>query len=92
MREVLNDFPEEITETPETPAALNLFNVRDDKKQELLDKTRDQDFHHTVAQVVFTGIRSSKDAHTQIDFLTTRVRNLDEYDWKKLRRLLGYLK
>ena len=29
LRGVINDFPEEITETPETPAAENLFNIRD---------------------------------------------------------------
>ena len=27
-----------------------------------------------------------------LDFLTTRVRKPGENDWKKLRRLLGYLK
>ena len=31
MRVVLNNFPEEITETSEKLAALNLFNVRDEK-------------------------------------------------------------
>ena len=31
LRGVLDDFPEEITETSEKPAALNLFNVRDEK-------------------------------------------------------------
>ena len=30
LRGVLDDFPEEITETPETPAASNLFNDRGD--------------------------------------------------------------
>ena len=29
LRGVLNNSSEEITETPETPAAENLFNVRD---------------------------------------------------------------
>ena len=33
LRGVLDDFPEETTETPETPAASNLFNVRDDNEQ-----------------------------------------------------------
>ena len=33
-----------------------------------------------------------KDTQTTIAFLTIRVRNLDEDNWKKLRRLLGYLK
>ena len=57
LRGVLDNFPEEITETPETPAAANLFNVRDDNKRELLSDTRAQEFHHIVAQLLCTGIR-----------------------------------
>ena len=45
-----------------------------------------------MAQLIFTGIQCSKDAQTAIAVLMTRVRNLDEDDWNKLRRLLGYLK
>ena len=30
LRVVIDDFPEEITDTLETPAAENLFNIRDD--------------------------------------------------------------
>ena len=56
LRGILNDFPEEITETPETPAASNLFNIRNDKERELLDEARSQAFHHAVAQLLFTGI------------------------------------
>ena len=52
----LDDSPEEITETPETPTASNLFNVRDNNKQELLGKTRAQAFHHIVEQLLFNGI------------------------------------
>ena len=91
LRGVLNDFPEEITETTETPAASNLFNVRNDKELELLDETRAQAFHHAVTQLLFTRIRYRKDAQTAIAFLTTRARKPNEDDWKKLRRLLGYL-
>ena len=87
---VLDDFPEEITESPETPAATNLFNVREENEREPLNETRAQAFHRTVAQLLFNGIRCRKDAQTAIAFLTTRVRNLDEDDWKKLWRLLGY--
>ena len=56
LRGVLNNFPEEIIETPDTPAASNLFNVRENKERKLLDETRSQAFHHTVAQLLFTGI------------------------------------
>ena len=89
---MLDDFTEEITEKPETSAASKLFNVREDIDQEILNKTRDQAFHHTVSQLLFPGVRCRKDTHTAIDFLTTRVRKPDEDDWKKLRSLIGYLK
>ena len=45
-----------------------------------------------MAQSLFTRIRCRKDTQTAIVLLTTRVKKLDEDDWKKLRRLLGYLK
>ena len=77
IRVVLEDFPEDITETPETPSPLNLFNVRDDNKKELLRETRAQAFHHAVAQLLFTGIRCRKDAPTTISFLKTIVRKPD---------------
>ena len=91
IRGLLDDFPEEITETQETPATSNLFNVREDSEQELLDKTRAQAFHHAVAQLLFTGIRCRKDTQTAIAFLATRVREPDEDDWKKLMRFFNYL-
>ena len=92
LRGVLDDLPELITETPETTSAANIFNVRDNNKQELVDKTRAHEFHHTVEQLLSTGIQCRKDAHTEIAFLTTRERNPKKDDWKNLRRLLGYLK
>ena len=45
-----------------------------------------------MAQLLFTGMQYREDTQTAIAFLTTRVRKLDEGDWNKLRRLLGYLK
>ena len=92
LRGVLDNFPEEITETPKKPAALNLFNVRYDKERELFDETWAQSFHHEVTQLLFTKIRCRKDAQTAIAFLTTRVRNPDKDDWKKLMRFLRYFK
>ena len=89
---MIDNLSEDITETPETPAAANLFNVRDNNELELLDKTWAQEFHHAVAKLLFTGVQCRKDAQTEIAFLTTRVRNPEKDNWKKLRRLLGYLK
>ena len=45
-----------------------------------------------MTQLLFTRIRCRKDTHTAIDFLTTGVRKREKDDWKKLGRLLGYLK
>ena len=36
LRGLLDDFPEEITEFPETLTATNLFTMRDKTKRELL--------------------------------------------------------
>ena len=91
LRGFLNDFPAEITETPETLTVANLINARDNNNQEILGETPAQAFHHEVAKLPFTGIRCRKDAQTEISVLMMRVRNPDEDDWKKLRRLLGYL-
>ena len=89
LRVVLDEFLEDITKTPETPAAANLFNVRDDSERELPNETRSQAFHHAVSQLLFAGIRCRKDAQTAIAFLTTRVRKPEEDYWETLRRLLG---
>ena len=48
LRGLLKNFPEEITETPETPATSNLFKVIDNKERELLDETRSQALKHDV--------------------------------------------
>ena len=48
LREVLDDFPEEIIVTPEIPAPENLFIVRYENEQDLLDKKWAQEFHHAV--------------------------------------------
>jgi hypothetical protein len=45
-----------------------------------------------VAQLLVASTRSRKDIQTTIALLTTRVRNPDEDDWGKLRRLMRYIK
>lgn len=44
-----------------------------------------------VAQLLFLSSRARRDIQTPVDFLTTRVKNLDEDDWGKLKRVLKYL-
>ena len=58
----------------------------------MLDEPRARAFHHSAVQLLFTLTRFRKDIHMAVSFLTTRVRAPDDYYWKKLWRLLQYVK
>ena len=92
LREVLDDFLEEITGRFETPAATHIFEVRSREEQVLLDKPRACAFHHSVAKLLFTLTICRKDIQTEVTFLTTGLKAPDESGWKNLRRLLQYVK
>ena len=47
--------------------------------------------HRLVEKLVFLSKRAQADIHPIIAFLSTRVINPDEEDWKKLRRVLSYI-
>jgi len=49
-------------------------------------------FHRTVAQLLFFCTRARRDIRTAVGFLSTRVKNPDEDDWGKVKRILKYLK
>ena len=91
IKKVISGFPEDIHGSAATPAGENLFKVRNDGDRVLLDETRAQAFHSTVAQLLFVTTRCRRDIQTAISFLTTRVKAPEEDDWGKLRRVLKYL-
>ncbi len=86
LRKVIKEFPEEITGVCATPAGDYLFKVCDDGKK--LNEEQAEAFHHTVYQLLFAANRVWQDIQTAVSFLTTRVRDPDEDDWKKLVRVL----
>ena len=47
--------------------------------------------HQLVAKLLFLIKHARSDIQPTTAFLTTRVRNPDEDDWKNLRRVLSYL-
>ena len=75
-------------ETSATPAANNLFDVRDAAK---LDDKQKADFHSYKAKVLYLAKRARPDVLLPISFLSTRVQSPDTDDWKKLERVLKYL-
>jgi hypothetical protein len=63
--------------------------VRDDGRK--LPEEQADAFHHTVYQLLFVANRAHRDIQTAVSFLTTRVKEPDEDDWGKLKRILKYL-
>ena len=73
-----------------TPAADHLLKVNDNAKK--LDYKIAEEFHTTVAKCLFVCKRARVDIQTTIAFLCTRVKAPDEDDWKKLLRLMAYIR
>jgi len=90
IKQILADFPEEITKSSPSPHSDNLFKIRD--KRELLDEKMASAFHHTVAQLLFLSHRARRDLSPAVPFLTSRVKSPDKDDWGKVRRVLQYLR
>jgi hypothetical protein len=92
LKRVITEFPEEITGTASSPAAERLFTIRPDGESVPLEEKRAIAFHHCVAQLRFASARARKDIQPAVAFLATRVREPDEDDWLKLKRLLRYIR
>ena len=78
-----------MTKTIKMPVGNHIFKV-----ENACIKLREGDkiiFHRLVAKLLFPSKPERPDIQPTITFLTMRVRNIDKYDWKKLRRVLSYL-
>ena len=71
-----------------TPAAKNLFEVRSGEK---LDIDRREVYHSCVAKSLFVSKRARPDIHPTVAVLSTRVKDPNESDWRKLKRSMMYL-
>jgi hypothetical protein len=91
LKNVIEQFPEEISGRASSPAAEHLFAVRNESEARVLEEERALAFHHMVAQLLFMCTRAQRDIHTAVAFLTTRVKSPDKDDWVKLKRVLKYL-
>ncbi len=68
----------------------DLFVV--DKDAEKLSEESSIAFHHLVAKTLYVSKRARPDVSTATAFLTTRVRDPDINDWRKLSHLMEYLR
>ena len=90
VNELIKDFPASMTDNIECPWTTKLFNINE--KSKLLNKERRETFHTFVIKCMFLGKRARPDILVGISFLSTRVSMTNEEDWKKLIRVMSYLK
>ena len=90
IKKMIEDFPEDDDTTAITPAALHLFNVREDGEK--LPEDEAVSFHNVVARGSFVCERARPDIQPAVAFLTTCASQPDEDDWKKLCRVINCLK
>ena len=91
MQEIISEYTKysNDSKTAVTPVADHLFKI--DKDAMKLDKEMGKVFHNFVAKCLFATKKARPDIHTAVAFLTTRVREPDEDDWKKLQCLIRYI-
>jgi hypothetical protein len=87
---ILDEAPADMDGTSVTPAAANLFTVREDVDK--LDDDQAETYHRLTAKLLYLCKRARPDFQTAVSFLTTRVTSPDEDDWKKLTRSIRYLR
>jgi hypothetical protein len=92
VKEIVDDFTKITgdTKTAVTPAADHLFKI--DQDAELLSEEMGKVFHNFTAKCLFLTKRARPDILTPVAFCTTRVRKPDQDDWKKLQRMIRYLR
>jgi hypothetical protein len=76
--------------TKSSAAPVNLFTVNEDCEK--LADNKAVEFHNIVAKTLHVTKRARPDTCAPIAFLTTRVRQPDKDDWKKMVHLMRYIR
>eukprot|EP00978_Attheya_sp_CCMP212_P044491 scaffold312039_cov31-Attheya_sp.AAC.1 len=89
---MLDDLPaDDMDGTSVTAAPTQLFEVNETNPVKL-DEEQGVMFHHNVAKLLFLSKRAIPDTQTAVAFLCTRVQAPDVDDYKKLARVMKYLR
>ena len=91
IKNMLKDAPASMDGHATTPAASHLFKVNTDNPK-LLCKEKKELFVHLVMQGLYLSQRGRPDIRTAISFLCSRLHCPDEDDFKKLTRMIRYLR
>ena len=90
VEKMCDDLPADMDGIALTPVANHLFTVDDNQPKLLEEKT--EFFHTYVAKTLFLCKRTRPDLQTAVAFLSTRVWAPDVDDYKKLTRMLQFLR
>ena len=90
IKNMLAELPEDMDGMATTPAAEHLFKVNE--APTYLNEKEAMFFHHNVAKLLFLCKRARPDIQTAVAFLSTRVKQPDCDDNKKLGRVMRYLR
>ena len=89
--EMLEEMPDSLGRgEAATPAAEHLFEVSD--RSAKLNANDAKVFHQLTAKLLFLSKRARPDIQLPVAFLCTRVKEPDADDWKKLGRVMKYLR
>jgi hypothetical protein len=87
---MLANLPAEIDGEAPSPAANHLLTVNGDQIK--VDDKKAQLFHTHVANTLFLCKRARPDLQTAVAFLSTMVKSCNEDDYKKVIRMLQFLR
>jgi hypothetical protein len=87
---IIGEVPDDWSGKATSPAAEHLNNVNSDAEK--LGKTEAEYFHTMTAKLLFLSQRVRPEIGPAVAFLTSRVTNPDVDDWKKLGRVIMYLR
>ena len=91
VKGMLQGLTEDMTGEAVKPASLHLlFNANNNKEK--VDKATGNMFHHNTVKLLFLCKRTRPDTQTAVAFLCTRVQKPDVNDYKKLARVMKYLR
>jgi hypothetical protein len=90
VAKMIEDLPEEFDGEAATPAGVDLFKV--DENSPKVDEKRAQFYHTYTAKTLFICKRARPDLQTTVSFLCKRVKDCREDDYKKLKRMLQFIR
>jgi len=90
LQECIDAYGESIMCNATTPTTKQLMEI--DEKLSELEEYRKDKFHHVVAKLLHISKRARLDLQVSVGFLCTRVKKPTVEDWRKLRRVLQYIR